>query len=517
MVMEEINHHQEEKYVAIILALVILITSVPYFLGFAMQKNGMVFSGFVMGIEDGNSYIAKMMLGYSGKWMFTTPYTSAPQSNMFIYLPYILFGKLASRPGLHDQMLALFQFFRIVGIVIYGIGLYRFLCLFLNKTQSRMIGLILGMLGGGLGWIFIIPGLSGWYDYLPLDYYSPESFGFLSVFLYPHNTFARGLMLIGLVEFIQIVDGQIPSGFHNLRSWLPGLCFFVAGFFQPLNSGIGTLLAGIYTAIWIIKNQSLRIKWIPAIITAFLGSGWVIYLLVLNIADPFFKTWTSQNVLLSPNPVQYLIAYGVCLCLIALNFDKLRIAINNNRIIFLITWMILMPVLAYIPSNLQRRFPEAVWCAFLTLALFLIEANWGKWTKVEWSGLLAVSLVSPVIILLTSSFGILNNSSMQFIQNDRRQAYEALLNLPVGNVVFCSYRSGNDIPAWAPLKVVDGLVPESVGHTLVQGDIQKVFSTETTHKERISILSKYGADYLLVDGLLKRIHVSNLYISKVIF
>ncbi|MGD8633386.1 MAG: hypothetical protein PVF85_07435, partial [Anaerolineales bacterium] len=56
-------------------ALVAILTSIPYVLGFAAQGSDWAFTGFVFGVEDGNSYIAKMLLGSSGDWLFRSPYS----------------------------------------------------------------------------------------------------------------------------------------------------------------------------------------------------------------------------------------------------------------------------------------------------------------------------------------------------------------------------------------------------------------------------------------------------------
>jgi len=80
------------------------VTMLPYLLGYASQGDAWRFTGFVFGVEDGNSYIAKMLSGSAGAWLFRTPYTPEAQRGVLAFLPYILLGKLASPPGLHEQV-----------------------------------------------------------------------------------------------------------------------------------------------------------------------------------------------------------------------------------------------------------------------------------------------------------------------------------------------------------------------------------------------------------------------------
>jgi len=105
--------HAERRWVMIFATIVMLITTIPYLVGYASQGQEWRFTGFIFGVEDGNSYIAKMLLGSSGSWMFRTPYTASYQRGVIAFLPYILLGKLAQGSGVHEQLVALYHLFRI--------------------------------------------------------------------------------------------------------------------------------------------------------------------------------------------------------------------------------------------------------------------------------------------------------------------------------------------------------------------------------------------------------------------
>jgi hypothetical protein len=51
---------ENRSWVLWLRALVMLATTLPYLLGYAVQGQDWRFTGFVFGVEDGNSYIAKM-------------------------------------------------------------------------------------------------------------------------------------------------------------------------------------------------------------------------------------------------------------------------------------------------------------------------------------------------------------------------------------------------------------------------------------------------------------------------
>jgi hypothetical protein len=180
--------------------LVLLITTIPYWIGFASAGSDWRFAGFIFGIEDGNSYIAKMLSGAAGSWLFRTPYTAEPQGGFLAFLPYILLGKLTSAPGQHEQLLVLFQLFRMVGIFMFIFATYEFVALFIDQQGWRKAAVVLVALGGGIGWLFML--FFGKGDRLPLEFYSPETFGFLSLYGLPHLAVARGLLVWGLVCYL---------------------------------------------------------------------------------------------------------------------------------------------------------------------------------------------------------------------------------------------------------------------------------------------------------------------------
>jgi len=73
------KYFQERKFALFFAALLCLITLIPYVAGFAAQGADWRFTGFLIGVEDGNSYIAKMLSGAQGDWLFRTPYSSETQ------------------------------------------------------------------------------------------------------------------------------------------------------------------------------------------------------------------------------------------------------------------------------------------------------------------------------------------------------------------------------------------------------------------------------------------------------
>ncbi|HLB64945.1 MAG TPA: hypothetical protein VJJ46_08895, partial [Anaerolineales bacterium] len=176
----------ERRWCLLYSAVLVVLTGMPYLLGYFAQSEAWVFSGFVFGVEDGNSYIAKMLSASQGAWLFRTPYTTSDQRGIIAFLPYILLGKLAQGEAIREQLVALFHAFRSAAIFLEVWAVYRFAALFIAEGPWRRWATILATAGGGLGWALVALGQGSWLGSLPLDLHSPESFGFLAIYGLPH-------------------------------------------------------------------------------------------------------------------------------------------------------------------------------------------------------------------------------------------------------------------------------------------------------------------------------------------
>jgi len=221
-----------------------LITSLPYVIGFEVQGDDWVFSGFVFGVEDGNSYIAKMKLGMEGDWLFRTPYTVMPQRGTLAFLPYLILGKLASPPAAHLQLVSLFHF----------------MATFLEEAAWRLWATALATLGGGLGWMLLLIGRTFDGSQPPLEFISPETFGFLAYLGLPHIALGRGLLLLALRAYLVGASG-------SRKGWLGGLALLAAGLAQPLALVAGFVAIGAHHCLWLVVKgragiQAWRHRWL---------------------------------------------------------------------------------------------------------------------------------------------------------------------------------------------------------------------------------------------------------------
>jgi hypothetical protein len=475
----------------------ILATTLPYLLAFSAQGKAWEFTGFLFGVEDGNSYIAKMLSGAYGAWLFRTPYTTLPQSGVLAFLPYLLLGKLAAGSALHMQLVALFHIFRIAAIPLLVLAIYRFSGAFIESIAWRKWVIILSTIGGGLGWIPAAVGRPVVQGSIPLDFYSPETFGFLSVLGLPHLIVARSLLLLALARYLQTGDSGKPA-------WDAGLLLLGAGLFQPIILIPSLAVIGCHWLLMVViarPPQKAFLGWLWAAVGAGLPSfPLVIYSAAALRADPFLRGWAAQNIILSPAPVHYLLAYGLLLIPAVYGIWTVIHARSASGLL-LAGWVILLPVLAYAPFNLQRRLPEGAWVALLLLAAMGLKAwlaSYGRAKLAAAYGLGALLLPSSVMLLVGALPLAIRPALPVFEPAAAAQAYDWLRqHAAPGDHVLASYETGNALPAWAPVKVVIGHGPESIDLGELRLAVQDFYQANgMTQTERYSFLDDHQVQWV---------------------
>lgn len=487
---KKIKHFAIDKSILVIGITAILITTLPYLLGFWTQKDQFVFSGFLFGVEDGNSYIAKMLLGSSGDWLFRSPYSAVDQNGLLAFFPYIVLGKLAAGAGLHEQLIVLFQLFRIAGVAFLLFVYARFFLLFFKDKKSIQIGLILVLFGAGWDWVILFFGV----DRMPISFYSPETFGFLSIFGLPHLCFSRGFMLLGILELLGWNFSSSPRPF--LKS---GLFFLAAAIFQPLNLVIAYTVFGLWWLILLVRKKFiLRLDlFLKQSLAVLIPLPFFVYYVWIVNADPFMKQWTAQNVLPSPPLIDYLLAFGPLILLLLLEifvFKAVKGLWSDEKRILLLMWILVSFLLVYIPVNVQRRLMDGVWLASIILLVPIfnkIQLKFLRWMMV------GSMMLTPVFLLVGAIGSVLNPSEPQFQPRGRVETYKELGQKAAEDaVVLAPFEVSNEIPAYAKLRVVTGHGPESINKQKIDIFLDKLYTGDVNHGEACVFLIKNDIAYV---------------------
>ena len=476
---------------AILYALVLLaLTTLPYALAWSRSNEEWRFSGFLIGVDDSQSYVAKMRQGAAGELGFTLIYTTeSHQPAAGVYLHYLLPGWAIgqfipeSSPALTPALITAFHVMRLTAATIYLLVLYRFISAFVLTERLRLLAFVLATIGGGLGWL-LIPGGG-----LPPEFYLPEAFGFLSLWSIPHLLIARAALLGGLLLFM----GSAESG-----RWRPaigaGLCWALMGAIVPFYMAVlYAVLAAWIALVW------LRARAFPTRLNVMgVAAGgltlplFAFYALQFS-ANPAMAAWSAQNVLPTPPPLVLLLAYLPLLlpALTALPFIWAS-AWEKGRLVLLIAWPVAALLLAYAPINVQRRLLEGV---IVPLAI-LAAIGLAGWARHGFAGRLiagatiVAACLSSVLLLMGGVGAALNPTTPVFRPAAEAPAFDWLnTHAPRGAVALSTFATGNALPSFTHLRPFVGHGPETIAANEKTALAEAFFRGELTADEQAALLA----------------------------
>jgi hypothetical protein len=483
----------------------------PYILGAAHATDDRVFGGFVYAVEDCYSYVAKMRQGAEGAWLFHLPYTPEPHPGSLFVPFHILLGKVAPLlPGddLTTRMVWVYHGARLA----LGLGLllttYRFLAALCASVAVRRLAWLMVAFGGGLGWLLLLLRQSNWLGSMPLDFILPDGFTFLVLYSLPHLALARTLLLLGLLVMWKawhILDGSgaTPMG-RPTRStshrWaiLAGLLWLLMGLIVPFYVAVVWAVTG---AAWVVLGiRSGRPRWreaLAAVLAGLVSIPIVVYSAWTFLTDPVYALWAAQNLVLSPHPLHYLAAYGIPLAFAGLAAGGAWHSQGPEWLA--LAWVAVVPLLIYLPFNLQRRLVEGVQVPLSLLAALGITRLGVRGTRLR-----IVTGIVLVVLPLTNGLLVLGNSLA--LQGLPAPIYRVADEVAVldwlsamvdpDDVVLASFETGNYLPVRVGARVFVGHGPETIRADEKRLLVARFFDPDTDDAWRQELLSEYGVDYV---------------------
>ncbi len=488
--------------------LLVIVTTLPYALAGLRASGGWSYSGFLIGADDGYSYLAKMRLGVRGLWEFYLFYT--PENGTaypLLFLPYIVPGWLVGRfvsaanPALPGLLALVFHVLRVLFDLLLVTVLYRFFAAFVRSPRVRGLALVWATLGGGLGWLLPLLGQSYWLGSPPPELFIPEGFTFLILYSLPHLALARAMLLLGLLWV-----GNTERTGRARRILMAGACWVLVGLAVPFYlTVIYVILCGWGVAAWLLRRRfpfDLLVQGGGAVLLTL--PVFAYYALVFS-GDPLFAQWSAQNTLPSPHPLHYVLAYS--LFALAAAFG-LRWVVRRARLYtapaLLIGWPLLVPLLVYLPINVQRRLSEAI---IVPLALLAAVGARVLTRRIGRRGprmLLIAASLSSAFLLLGGLFGALLLERPLFRPAEERAALEWLnANLPADTVVLAAFDTGNVLPAYTDLRPFVGHGPETLFSDTKKAITEAFFGGQMDAAGRAALYTEFGIQ-AIVYGPLER-------------
>jgi hypothetical protein len=490
---------REWRRVLIFGVLLMLLTLVPYLLGALTASDESVFSGFLFGVQDGSSYMGKMRLGVQGDWAFTLFYTPQPHDPApFIFLPYIVPGQLIglafdpSDPALPAAMRVTYHTMRVIFGVLLIAVLYAFAAAFLRQSRDRFLALIFMVLGGGLGWLLIAIGE------LPPELYIPEWFTFFLLLALPHLALARAALIGG---FLLLMGGYSRDRWA-VPALLAGLSWLISGMAVPFYLAVIYAVLGAWgLAAWLRDRAFPWRLFRAALLAGAVTLPYFAYNLLLFTADPFFAGWSAQNLLATPPPLHVVLAY-LPLGLLAIIGARAawRLARADGRWALLIGWPVIVPILIYLPLNVQRRLAESVIVALGVLAALGVSRladRVGGWRRVA---------IPAVIITSSSSFVIMIGSLLVPLDAGPPVMHPATQvaalhwlddQSAADAIALSAYDTGNILPVYTNLRPFVGHTVETVNADARIATVEQFFSGALTAAERAALYAADDVRYII--------------------
>jgi hypothetical protein len=505
----------EWRWVLIWIVVALIVTSVPYVVGWLRSTPDRIFGGLTIAIEDGYSYLANMKQGATGLWLFQLPYTSEPHTPTVFYLFYLLLGKVSALTGLSTPLV--YHLARLFFDVILLIVIYRFIATFTAWRPVRRIAFLLIVFSGGLGWLLLLTGQGSWLGSLPVDLYLPEGFAFLILYAFPHLALAQALMLLGFICLWR------PHAAWRWRDTIyAGVSWLVMGFIVPFFVVVVGTVA--LTALIATSWQHRRIPWRE--VQAYLVAGLIVapiavYSFVMFSLDPILAMWAAQNIVLSPHPLHYVLGYALLGTLAVVGI----IAARRHKLIDvrLLSWLIVVPFLVYIPFSLQRRLIEG-WQIVLAFyaAIGLVYVVLPAWRRsrlvrrltqhrrytrhglTTWflASVLFVSAATYAVMLVDQTLRMVAQQPPSFRAGGEIAALRWLdARVTYDDVILSSYNTGNFLPTMVGARAFLGHGPETAYSDEKRQLVQQFYAADTPDEWRREFLRQWPITHVFFGPL----------------
>lgn len=472
------------KKLLLFLAVFLIIISFPFLIAWRIVDPQHVFGGFLLNPIDGNSYLAKMYIGYTGAWKFQLPYTAQPGQGAYLFLFYILLGHVAR--FLHLPLIWGFHLARVIFSALLFFSLFRFIRMVFPQDPSKaLFAGLLAFLGSGAGWL-LVP-----FGQMTMDMWVAEAYPFLSAFSNPH--FPLGL---ALVLEIMMLSLRKLSAKQAVFLYLMGILLSIV-----LPFGI-ILVSAVLLGVMIWRGWEERVwDWQPVALVLGGGGLFTIYQYWATLNDPILTGWNLQNV--TPAPALWDLAISLLpallLALVAV-INLLRKKTNQIHK-YLVFWSLAGIALIYFPFNLQRRFALGIFIPVAILAIVgtsMLTKSRRGFTN-AFVLVMGLSLLTNLLLVPSSVLAAQSNNSLLVLSKGEQDALDWVEdNTPVDTVILASPEMSLFIPAYTGRRVIYGHPFETVDAAMNEQMVTHFYSGIWDVEEASDFILQSGICYIFL-------------------
>lgn len=489
------------RWVVIWIILVLVISSLPYVVGWLFPPPDKTFSGVLLNVEDANSYLANLRLGADGKWLYSMPASAQANEPVPVFASYIWPGHLARLFGLSIPFI--YHLIRVIFGGFFAWFSYQFIAHMLPDTTEQKFALAILLFTGGIGWFFVLvvdQKSSAYSTNLVLDLWFFQAIGFASILGFSHFTLSMGLMAWLLLS------GQ---AFLSSNKWHYALQAIVASLglalLHPQQLGIVVPVLALPPLLNAYRDPRLLFQLALRLGIMLLPATLLSFLIFIQInRDVYLSSWIEQSITYSPPLWAWFIMYGPMFVLALLGawivFRQREVGLYP-----VLLWFVVTALWLYAPVNFQARFvegwhvPVAILASLAWYRQVVPRLPDSARLRTYATGLLFVTVLLSQVILLTVSFARLlwKDDRDIYISHDEQGALDWLNeNTRFEDVLLASYPNGNRVTGRATIRTLLGQWGLTPFVDDRRRDVDEFFDEDTPAAERIDLLDRFGIDYV---------------------
>lgn len=510
---------QEIKFVGLVIAVVLAVTSIPYAYGYLSSPQDQQFMGVVLNVGDHWQYFS-WMREFSNSILAENRLTAEPGKAVFFNLQWLLLG--ISSKYLDLDYPQTYEIFRWMSTIVFLLTAYYFCGLFLQDRRMRKTAFLVITLTSGFGWILVaLKQLTGELLF-PMTVYITEANTFLCIMAYPHFTISAFLMLI---IFSLVLAGHERKGL--IYAVVAGSVSLILGFVHgfDLITVYGVLI--VFGCLLALKEGASKhlIKSVFLVIS--ISCPAVVYSILITRTDPIWKQVLVQYnnaSVWTPNPFQLIILMGPIFLIALFTFTGVvPLRQSGNRELFLKAWFGTSFFLIYLPVNFQIHLlngwqipmailatiglfkhivPDVANRSFLGMARRLgIPTDKERLATVLATGLILAVLPTNIYLTAWRVVDLDRHQYPYYLHRDELAALNWLEhNSFPSDVVISSQTIGQYIPSMSGNRAFLAHVAQTMHFFQKREMVNLYFSETTPEDQRIEIIRRYNIGYVFYGG-----------------
>jgi hypothetical protein len=503
---------REWLYVGAFILVVLALTTLPFLFAYQSAPDDQQFMGIMVNVADHAQYFSWMR---ESRTQVLVPNQMTPESStplLFNFLWWTL-GRIQNLTGM--DYAGLFQITRWLAGAFVMAATYLFCAVVFQNRTKRWIAFVMGTLGGGVGWIWIV-----------LKYLSPatiqpdganftlfasEPNTFFNVLAFPHFSIAAGLIA---VIFTLVLLGQKSQ---NMRyAWAAAAVSLLLSVQHAYDMFIIYPVIGLYALFIWTRDRKFPIYLFKMGVIVVLVSMWpALQAFLITTADDVWRgvlsqfdnagAWTPSPLLL---PI--LMGFGWLLAIWALDI-RTPWHKRDDTHLFIMAWFLSHFVLIYLPMNFQIHLLsgwQVVIGVLATIGLYTrvlpflrrIFKNRSPQTLTRFAAVGLILLVIPVNVYL---FGwrfvdLRRAEAPYYMPTDTVAAYDYLeTQVASDDVVLSSLTVGQYVPMLTGARAFLAHWAQTLDFYGKENMVTAFFNAETDDETRQDVLRQYSVDYVL--------------------